>query len=186
MRILKILLISGPLCKIYRTKDGQFTTGSSDENSAVSTVPWTGAQQYCKWLQEKTGMRFRLATEAEWEYVARGEFSEHNDNRFEEQSTCTTNDGLKVSVGRPIVVGMLGSVGEWVSDFYWPHYDDDDVFDPKGPNTEYTVGKSGYGHVLRRSAKSPDPRDRSPSGRTQSAIYSFRVVMEISKTEKEE
>src|SRR5262249_16336023 len=38
----------------------------------VFNVAWNDIQQYLKWLSTKTGMPYRLLTEAEWEYAARG------------------------------------------------------------------------------------------------------------------
>jgi len=54
-------------CRGHRPKDGGWGRG----NRPVINISWQDAKSYVKWLSRKTGLNYRLLSEAEWEYVAR-------------------------------------------------------------------------------------------------------------------
>jgi len=54
-------------CRGHRPKDGGWGRG----NRPVINVSWQDGKSYIKWLRRKTGLNYRLLSEAEWEYVAR-------------------------------------------------------------------------------------------------------------------
>jgi len=93
----------------------------------VINVSWQDAVACCNWLSEQTGCRYRLSTEAEWEYAARAGTQTqwfHGDD----PATCDAYGWYQENAsGRTHPVGekqanpwdlydMLGNVGEWCLD----------------------------------------------------------------------
>ena len=97
----------------------------------VTQVSWYDAQTFIGKLNDLTGKKYRLPTEAEWEYAARGgALSNHykfsGSNELEEVAWCKKNsDGETQPVGtkKPNELGiydMSGNFYEWCWDWaYW-------------------------------------------------------------------
>jgi formylglycine-generating enzyme required for sulfatase activity len=96
----------------------------------VINVSWDNAQAYVSWLSRKTGRPYRLPSEAEWEYAARG--GTQTRYPWGEDWDPRRANGAD-SVGRTTEVGtypanptgfydMIGNVSEWVVDCWHDSY----------------------------------------------------------------
>lgn len=115
----------------------------------VINISWDEANNFCNWLSEKTGERYRLPTEAEWEYAARGGkkmkgklFS--GDNSIDKVGWHKGNSGKRTSpVGQMFcnelgIYDMSGNVCEWCSDWFdEEYYVKSELENPKGPENGY-------------------------------------------------
>ena len=109
----------------------------------VECVSYEDCEKFIKKLKSLTGQDFRLPTEAEWEYAARGgnkskgyKYSGSNGIGSVAWYTSTTNDsGTKpVATKSPNELGlydMSGNVWEWCYDYY-DDYNSGSQTDPKG------------------------------------------------------
>ncbi len=101
----------------------------------VINVSWEDARAYAGWLSAQTGARYRLPTEAEWEFVARSGTGTRywwGDSIGQGKANCfdcgSPDGGLRSSpVGSFAaspwgVHDMAGNVREWVRDCYVPNY----------------------------------------------------------------
>lgn len=141
----------------YRSP-GPFLMGP---DAPVVHVSWNDAQAYCAWLSEKTGWKFRLPTEAEWEYACRAGTNTARFTGDSDDSLQGYANGMDASFERiisgwvcfkwddghpyPAPVGtflpnpwglhdMIGNVYEWCEDGHGD-YPSGDVSDPTGPVT---------------------------------------------------
>ncbi|MCX6285132.1 MAG: SUMF1/EgtB/PvdO family nonheme iron enzyme [Bacteroidetes bacterium] len=100
----------------------------SDYNDPVINISEKDAEQYCKWLSSKTGKSYRLPTEAEWEYAARGGnrskgYKYSGSNNINEVAWYKDNSIFPHPVGEKLpnelgIYDMSGNVQEWCRDGY--------------------------------------------------------------------
>ena len=127
----------------------------------VEGVSWNDAQEFVKRLNHETGRTFRLPTEAEWEYAARGgsksrgyKYSGSED--LDEVAWYKYNSGGKthpVKGRRANELGlydMSGNVWEWCHDWFGV-YSGDAQLNPQGPTSgSYRVLRGGsWGSIAR-------------------------------------
>ena len=95
-------------------------------------VRWEDAQAYAAWLSQKTGLAYRLPSEAEWEYAARAwtqtAYSFGDSILTSQANFWTTGLRQTLPVGsfEPNAFGLFdmhGNVGEWVQDCWHPSYE---------------------------------------------------------------
>jgi formylglycine-generating enzyme required for sulfatase activity len=116
----------------------------ADEQPVVN-VSWNDAVAFCAWLSKREGRRYRLPTEAEWEYACRARTTgthpwEGGVEALKDKAwTGANNRGDAQPVGRLAANAwgfhdMVGNVYEYCSDvFLAKPYDPADAVDPKGP-----------------------------------------------------
>ena len=150
--------------KCWTLEDGKFKERNDrnwrepgypqDDKHPVACINWDDAKAYAKWMSRKTKKRYRLPTEAEWEYAARGNtgtarywgdnpdeacgFANTADMTAQAQihgasswtiHNCTDGFAYTAPVGsfKPNVFklnDMLGNLWEWTEDSYHDSYKD--------------------------------------------------------------
>jgi len=161
----------------------------SDPRQPVVSVSWFDAVAYCEWLSKATGQNYRLPTEAQWEYAARGgaegklfpwgdEPPQSLPRYSEKWLTGPERVGLDPPNGFSLY-DMCANVHEWCSDWYDAnYYAVSPSKNPHGPETgtrRSSRGGSWRHHIKmsRCAARSSIPPD------FHYADYGFRVACDI-------
>ena len=144
---------------------------SEADDEAVVMVSWMDATEYCAWLSRKTGRKFRLPTETEWEYACRaGSTTAYNTGesypeeywKVQQNTRFKEPVSLQVAQFEPNAWGlydMHGNVEEWCLNDY-----DADTKAVRGGSHNTPVG---FLRSANRSASLPEDR---------SVLLGFRIV----------
>lgn len=184
-----------------------------DNKHPTNSMSQAAAIMYCKWLYAKTGIFYRLPTEAEWEYACRAgstkAFSFGDDaQRLKEYAYFKENSAnkfQKVGQLKPNAWGlydMLGNLSEWTLDQYDPiayqKLSDKDPLKPPGPRYPRVVRGGSYltdakaCRCANRIASLTDWNKRDPQipksrwWLTDGMSVGFRLVRPVQQPSKEE
>ncbi len=155
----------------------------------VINVSWDEAKAYADWLSKKTNKRYRLPTESEWEYAARGQGKDDlwagtsDEKQLPDFAVYAANSQNRTApVGpdqrrKPNAIGlydMSGNVFEWVEDCWHGSYE-------QAPNDGAAWLETGNGNcqqrVIRGGSWTDGPDDLRASGRDgDDAVNRFNFI----------
>ncbi len=140
--------------KLWKAVMGSNPSDFKGSKKPVENVSWNDCQTFIKKLNQLTGKNFRLPTEAEWEYAARGgnkskgyKYSGSNTIGnvawYTNNSSSKTHDVKTKQANEIGIYDMSGNVYEWCQDWYGS-YSSGSQTNPTGPSSgSYRVCRGG-------------------------------------------
>jgi formylglycine-generating enzyme required for sulfatase activity/class 3 adenylate cyclase len=165
-------------------------TATGKDDAPITNVSWSDAKQYVAWLAEATRKAYRLPSEAEWEYAARGGTQTKywwGDQLQPGMANCkdcadiaTAEQPVKVGNFKPNPFGLYdmgGGVDQWVEDCWHKNY--------QGAPTDGSpwIGGDCSSHVVRSGSWRNDARYVRPANRgsydtnVRYPTHGFRVAL---------
>ena len=154
----------------------------------VEKVSWNDCQEFITKLNNLTGKNFRLPTEAEWEYAARGgnkskgyKYSGSNTVGdvawYDSNSSSRTHDVKTKQANELGIYDMSGNVWEWCQDWYDSnYYSSSPVNNPTGPTSGYSrVLRGGGWYSLARGCRVSHRGGNHPG--SMSNLYGLRLAL---------
>lgn len=147
------------------------------------------ASAYCKWLSVKTGLHFKLPTEAQWEKAARGTNGQLFPwgNQWPNEELANFGNDVQAGITKPVgsyplgespygLIDMAGNVWEWCTDWYGP-YSAGPQKNPMGPQSgEFSMLRGGSWHDEPQFISCTNRYPAKPSFRGY--IEGFRLCLE--------
>ncbi|KPA14158.1 serine/threonine protein kinase, partial [Candidatus Magnetomorum sp. HK-1] len=163
------------------------------DNCPVERVSWNDIQEFINRLNQKSKQKYRLPTEAEWEYAARAGSTSAFANGDIKETGCGIDPNLNKmgwycgnsdSKTHPVaqkqanqwqLFDMHGNVYEWCSDWF-ADYQATHTENPVGPNKgSYRVIRGGGWNDYARDCRSANRLGSGPTGRDW--YIGFRLVV---------
>ena len=176
------------LVEAAKTQNGEFFVG---DNKPIFCVSWKDAQEFIKKLNSLDKVyKYRLPTEAEWEYAARADTTGDYAGNLKEMGWSGIGNGgspHNVATKKANSWGLFdmhGNVFEWVGDWYdSKYYAKSSSADPTGPPSSASTEDNPY-KVKRGGSWKFDETSSRSAARSSSLIYvaeddtGFRLVRE--------
>ena len=158
------------------------------DNNPVDNISWEEAQEFINKLNKATGKQYRLPTEAEWEFAARGGV---NSKGYKYSGSNSLNSVAWISSKNKVRTGpvgkrqpnelgiydMSGNVWEWCNDWF-DSYNSNTQTNPLGPTTgTKRVIRGGRWNSAAQDCRVSSRIGYFPNSRGRNSYFGFRVVI---------